>query len=582
MVLESGWMRRRESCYELAGPLPPLAIPATLQDSLAARLDRLAGGRKLAQMAATLGREFTYGLLQKVAGWDDARLRSTLRELVEADLLRPRGSQPSGRYSFTHALIQDAAYRSLLRSSRQRYHRETAGILEQDFPDVVAAQPEIVAHHFTEAGLPESAITYWRLAGTNAGQRAANAEAISHFSRGLQLMDSLPENPERIRDELMLRMELGESLIVIEGHASSRVEENYFRAWELCQAAGEHPELFQVLFGLFMFYYTRADLPTAGDLGKQIDRLARRQNQPVLSLTAHHALGSIAGVVGDLPAARAHFEQAIELDTYSEVSSDAATHYVRVGTLGFCALVLWMLGYPEQSLRRIRQARRLAHSLGHPYPLAYVLTWEATLHQYRRDLPAAEELSDEAVRMSRDQGFRDVLPIGMILQGWRAAFGGDGEEGVIRIRRGIEAWEAVGTRLMRPYISTLLAEACGSAGRIDEGLAALDESLRLVEEIGERTWEAELHRLRGELLLRRDVADEERAASCFETALAVSRRQGAKSLELRAATSLARLQRRQGRTGDARQVLEPTFRWFTEGFATEDLRQAGELLEQLA
>ncbi len=268
MVVESGLLREADGHYELTGPLPSLAIPTTLQDSLMARLDRLATAREAAQLGATLGREFSYELIRAVSPIDEARLQQALAELVEAEVLYQRGLPPQARYLFKHALIQDAAYQSLLKSTRQQYHKQIAYVLEERFPETTETQPELLAHHYTEAGLVEQAIIYWQQAGQRATERSANVEAISHLTRGLELLKALPDTLERARQELTLQVTLGMPLIAAKGQAAPEVERTYTRALELCRQIGETPQLFPVLAGLRRFYVGRGDLQTSRELGE--------------------------------------------------------------------------------------------------------------------------------------------------------------------------------------------------------------------------------------------------------------------------------------------------------------------------
>jgi predicted ATPase len=290
-VLESGLLREAEGRYELTGPLPPLAIPATLQESLIARLDRLSTVREVVQLGATLGREFTYELLQTVSPLDEATLQRELALLVEAELLYQRGMPPQARYIFKHALIQDVAYQSLLKSKRQQYHQQIAQVLEERFTETRETQPELLAHHYTEAGLKEQAIPYWQKAGQRAIERSANAEAIGHLTRGLELLKTLPDTPERAQHELTLQLALGASFLMTKGHAASEVARAYTRARELCQQVGDTSQLFPVLRGLWSFYIARPELRTTRELGEQLLSLAQRVQDPPLFVVAHYALG---------------------------------------------------------------------------------------------------------------------------------------------------------------------------------------------------------------------------------------------------------------------------------------------------
>jgi predicted ATPase len=307
MVLESGLLQERVERYELADPLPPLAIPATLHDSLMARLDRLATVKGLAQLGATLGRKFSYDLLQAVAPWDEATLQRGLQQLVEAELLYQRGLPPQATYLFKHALIQEAAYQSLLRSTRQRHHQRIAQMLEARFPETVEAQPELVAHHYTEAGLSAQAIPYWQRAGQRALERSAHLEAVAHLTKGLEVLAALPDSPERAQQELVMQTTLGPALINTKGQAAPEVLHAYARARALCQQVGETPQLFQVLRGLWYFYLHRVELQTARELGEHLLSLAQQVDAPALLLEAHYALGNTLNYLGEFAATQAHF-----------------------------------------------------------------------------------------------------------------------------------------------------------------------------------------------------------------------------------------------------------------------------------
>src|SRR5262245_20456645 len=313
MVMESHLVREVEDHYELSGPLPPLAIPSTLQDSLMARLDRLAPVREIAQIGATLGREFDYALLQAVSPLPPDTLHHGLRQLVEAELIYQTGVPPQARYVFKHALVQDTAYQSLLKSRRQQLHQHVGQVLVERFPELVETQPEVLAHHYTAAGLSAQALPYWQQAGHRAAQRSANAEAISHFTRGLELLKTFPDTPERAQQELGLQVALGAPLIATKGHSVPEVGKVYTRARELCQQVGESPQLFPVLLGLWRFHWVRAELQTAQELGEQLLRLAQSMRDPALLLEAHYALGTTFFILGELAAAQAHFAQGLTL-----------------------------------------------------------------------------------------------------------------------------------------------------------------------------------------------------------------------------------------------------------------------------
>ena len=583
MVLESGLLQEREDCYELIGPLPPLAIPTTLHDSLMARLDRLATVKSLAQLGATLGREFSYELLQAVSPWDEGTLQHGLQQLVEAEFLYQRGLPPQAIYLFKHALIQDTAYQSLLRSTRQQHHQRIAQVLEAQFPDICETQPELLAQHYTEAGLLAPAIPHWQRAGQRAIQRSANVEAIGHLTKGLELLKTLPDTPERTQLELDLQIALGPVLMNTKGPAAPEVERAYARARELCQQVGETPQLFPMLWGLWYFHNGRAAHQTAQELGEQLLSLAQHIQDSACLVVAHRALGNTLYHLGELTGARAHLEQGMAL--YDPQQHRALAFLYGQDLAVICrawdALALWLLGYPDQALQRIHEALTLARDMGHLSSLAYALDWAAMLHRFRREGDAAQERAVAAITLSTEQGFAVYLAWGTIVQGWSLAEQGQGAEGTAQIRQGLATSQAMGLQAVLPYHLALLAEAYGKSGQGAEGLRVLAEALLMVNNTGERNYEAELYRLKGELLLQQGMEGDEEAETCFRQALAIARRQQAKSLELRAAMSLGRLWQRQGKCEAARELLAPIYGWFTEGFDTADLQEAKELLKAL-
>ena len=584
MILESGLVREEGDHYVLTGPLPLLAIPSTLHDSLMARLDRLATVKEVAQLGATLGRTFAYALLQAVSLLDETVLQRGLRQLVEAELVYQRGTPPQATYVFKHALIQEAAYQSLLRSTRQQFHQRIAQVLEARFPTIVEAQPELVAQHYTEAGLTEQAVRYWQQAGQQASDRSANVEAISHLTTGLELLKTLAETPAHRQQALALYIGLGAALQVTKGQAAPEVEHAYLQARAVCQQVGDTPQLVPVLFGLWRFYLVRSQLSTARELGDTLLRLAHRTDDPALAVIAHYALGCAWLYLGALPAARQHLEGGIARYTPDQ----SRTLMFRmgldpgVGCRAYAAWTLWVLGYPEQALVRIHEALALAHELAYPYSLALVRWWAAYVYQWRRDVPAVYEHADAAVALSTEQGFPLYAAMGRSLRGWALAMQGQGEEGLAQVRQGLAAWWTTGAAMLVPYLCTVLTNVAAHLGHTDEGLQALAEAHTLVEQQEERWWEAEIHRLRGVLLLRQPGTPQAEAETWLQRALDVARRQEAKSLELRAAMSLSRLWQQQGKRAEAHELLAPIYSWFTEGFDTADLQEAKALLEELA
>jgi len=583
MLLASALLREEADQYVLTGPLRTVTIPDTLQDALMARLDQLNRAKEVAQLGAVLGREFAYELLQAIAPQDEDILHAGLAQLVAAELLYQRGRPPRARYVFKHALIQDAAYTSLLKSTRQHVHQQIAQVLERQFPALVETQPELVAQHYTAAGYHAQAVRYWQWAGQHASDRSAYLEAISHVTTGIELLKSLPETPERTQHALTMHLALGAALQMAKGQAAPEVEHAYTQARALCQQVGETPELVPVLFGLWRFYNIQQQFHTACELGETLLRLAQRAHDPALAVVAHYALGWTWFCLGALPAARQHLEEGSARYTPDQrralvfgIGQDPG-----VACRAYVAWTLWLLGYPEQALIRLHDALALAHELSHPISLAFTWCLAATVYQLRRDVPAAYEHAEAAVALATEQGFTQWVALGTILRGWALALQGQGQAGMAQVRQGIAAWLTTGAALLAPWFCTLLAEASDYLGHPEDGLQALTEAHTLVEQHEERFWEAEVCRLRGVLLLRQPGTPQAEAETWLQRALDVARRQEAKSLELRAAMSLARLWHQQGRHTEARDLLEPIYGWFTEGFDTADLQEARALLEAL-
>jgi predicted ATPase len=584
MVLESSLLQEQEHRYALTGPLPPLAIPTTLHDSLMARLDRLATAKSLAQLGATLGREFSYELLHAVSPWDEETLWRGLSQLVETEFLYQRGLPPQATYLFKHALIQDAAYQSLLRSTRQQHHQRIAQVLEARFPEICETQPELLAHHYTEAGLSAQAIPYWQRAGQRASERSAHVEAIAHLTRGLEVLHTLPDTLERTQQELVLQTTLGPTLLATKGYAAPEVGQVYARAQELCQQVGETSQIFSTLYGLYYFHLIRAEFHRARALAEQLLRMAQHHHDHSFLLLAHLALTGPLFHLGELTRSRTHLEQGLGLYDARQHHALAFRYGIDPGVyfLSHGARHLWLLGFPEQARTSIREALTLARTLAHPFSLAFALHWATTIHQWRREAPAAQEQAEMSMAFSREQGFALWVPGGIVLHGWALTAQGQMEEGITHMRQGMTAWQATGAEVDRPYYLALLAEGYGKAGRAEAGLHVLAEALAVVDTIEERYYEAELYRLQGELLLARSTEQHTEAATCFRQALDIAHHQQVRSWELRAAVSLARLWQRQGKRAEAHDLLAPVYGWFTEGFDTADLQEAKALLDALA
>jgi predicted ATPase len=566
-----------------AGPRP-LGIPSTLQDALMARLDRLGPTKEIAQLGATIGREFSYELLHAVSPVGDETLQQGLKQLLAVELVYQRGVVPQATYLFKHALIQDTAYHSLLKSTRQQYHQRIARVLEERFRETKETQPELLAHHYTEAGLIAQAIPYWRKAGQRASQRSANIEAIAHLTKGLELLRPLPDTPERTQQELELQLALAGPLVTTKGYAVPEVERVYTRALELCRQLGETPRLFWALLGLWLVYLARAELKPARELAEQLLSLAQNNHNPASLVQAHNTLGWTLFFLGEFAQAREHLEEGIALYNLEQHRPYGTMQDSKVTGLSSAAFALWFLGYPDQAQQRSHDALTWAYELSHPYSLGFALSGSDRVHQLRREVRPVQEQS-ALITLATEQGFPYLLAEERIRQGWALAMQGQIEGGISQIRQGLDALRATGTELWRPFWVSLLVEAYGKGGQVEEGLTVLAEALAAVNRSEERMYEAELWRLRGELTLhasaQRTESSAQEAEGYFLKAIDIARQQQAKSWELRASTSLARLWQQQGKKEEAQQRLAEIYGWFIEGFDTKDLQEAKALLEEL-
>jgi class 3 adenylate cyclase/predicted ATPase len=583
-IVESGHLKDVDGHYELTGSLSTVAIPATLQDSLMARLDRLMTGKVIAQIGATIGRQFSYALLQAASQLSARTLHEELHRLVEAELLYQRGVPPQATYTFKHALIQDAAYESLLKSTRQQYHQRIAQVLESQFPETVEAQPELLAHHYTEAGLAEKAVHYWYHAGQSAVQRSAHVEAISHLRTGLVLLQTLPKTTDRVQREVDMYIALGASLSATKGNAAPEVGQTYTYAQQLCEPLDDPHQLFPIVRGLWNYYQVRAEYQTAHALGEQLLTLAQHTQHPGMLLAAYRAVGTTFFYLGGAVSALTHLMHGLALYNPQQHRASVFLYGDDAGVVccSHAAWTLWYLGYPERGLARSQEAVNLAQQSPHPLSLSHILCAAARFHQFRREVPAVQEHAEATIRVAQEQGFPYWMAIGSVLCGWTRAQQGQVQEGIEQIHQGLRAYRATGAESWRPYGLALLAEAHGTIGELEAGLTALAEALTLVETTGERWYKSEMYRLKGELLLQQNSDHQAEAEICFHYALEIARNHQAKSFELRVATTMARLWQQQGKRQEAHDLLAPVYHWFTEGFDTADLKDAKALLDELA
>ncbi len=575
-VLEAGILVEDSEGYRLDGPLPPFAIPATLQDSLMARLDRLAPVREIAQIGAAIGREFSYSLLRALVGRDETALKHALAQLEQAELVFRRGEPPEAVYSFKHVLVRDAAYESLLKSRRQQLHGQIARTLEERFADIVASQPEIVAHHFTEAGLVEPAIDYWLKAGQQAARRSANAEALNHLARGLELLPNMDDPMLRNKSELLLQTLRGNSLRATKGWSIDSVKHAYTRALQLCKESGFDEHTLPAVFGLWTWNFVRAALSEAQALAEHLVNTAENVDDSVYKVLAHEAIGFTLFAHGKFPAAHAALERSISMceDSKAAAYLDLSAQDPRVHVRLYDGMVLWLLGYPDQALRICAEARRYADTSRHPFSEAMARTISLRVHQFRGEATVVAGQANAAIALCEEHGFVHYLAMSLILRGWASVQQGEFEKGIAEIQEGLEKERATGALLYESYTLGLLADACIKNERYGQAFDFLDRAqLRLDEENSEHFYAAEIYRLLGETYLRsrRDLDQAERYLC---KGLRVAREQKAKSLELNLCVSIYDLYELRQNADKYRSQLGEIYGSFSEGFGTTDLVRA--------
>jgi predicted ATPase len=592
-VVESGIVAEDGDHYALKGPVAPLAIPTSLHASLLARLDRLAPTREIAQIGAALGRSFSHELISAVAQMPAQKLDEGLAQLVSAELIFRRGTPPDAEYTFKHALVQDAAYSTLLRSRRMQLHARIVATLEDQFPENVMAQPALLAQHCAEGGLADKAIVYWLKAGQQAMERSATTEAVAQLQKGLDELAGLPGDPRRQQQELDLRVALASALAATKGYSGTDVGEAIARAHALAEQMDRPEHLVPLIYGQFAFHMIRSEHKRALLLAEQIERIGETRNDVVVQLQGRRAQGATRYYLGEFVAARGLLEQCHGLGDAAHRATGArlsADPYALM--LAQLALVLSSLGYVDQARERFNKALSEARRLRHALTLANVLVRAnaATLYPFYTSSTRFDSITctaemqrhaEELLALSTEHGFPLFLGWAIALRGWGLVTQGQAREGLTQLTRGLTAVRATGAVASTPLVFMWLAEACAVLGLPLEGLNHLAEAALIIETTDERVDEAELHRLRGNLLSA--TGDQAAAEQSYHQALAVARRQGARLWELRAAaTSLARLWRDQGKRTEAHDLLAPVYGWFTEGFDTPVLKEAKELLNELA
>jgi class 3 adenylate cyclase/predicted ATPase len=578
-IVGSRALEDRGDAYVLSGALSELHIPETLQDSLMARLDRVPRLREVAQLGSVLGREFAYEMISALSGIGETLLQSGLGQLVVEELLYQRGRPPRARYLFKHALIQDAAYQSLLKRSRQQYHQQVAKLMEDRFPDVVSAQPELLAHHYTEANCPAEAIAYWLKAGAFSAKQYANVEAIEQFRKGLELVPALHDPRDRDARELELRMGIGPALIATRHYGDPEIGRTYTRAWELCEPLNDDTRSLAVLRGLVLHYIGTAELDKSQHFAEEMLRVAERLGDAARLVGAHTSLGATFFFQGKLEQARLQLGLSLEkFDSVSHVFPDWAGCHPAIQCASYLATISWILGYPDRAMEEAATAVKNAETLGHPLSLGQTLCYVALIPIFRREGAASAAYAGRAVHVCEEQHIGQWHAFAICEHGWAVCASGEMEKGLAQLARTLDHYPQASTQ---HWLRALQADAQLAAGAFEAAFTSVAAGLKVVEKIPDAPCEAELHRLKGEALLA-GAGTVSEAEAAMEKCIDVARRQNAKSWELRGATSLARLWRDQGKRDEARDLLAPIYGWFTEGFDTADLRTARALLDELA
>ena len=583
--------------YVLSGRMAEIALPTTWQEAFFAQLDRVPDGREVAQAGAVFGHECSYEMLRTVTGTATQALQKALAELVRVGIFHHH-ERIRSVYTFRHALLGDTVYRAIPEKVRQRLHQRVIRFLERQAPQLRDVCPEFLAHHAAAAGSRAQAVSYWQQAGMCSIAHFANAEATLQLDKAEVLLATLPDSGERIPHEFALQVSMGLAQSVTKGCGAVEVERAYARARELCQQVPAGLHLSPLYFRLQRFYALRAEYHAAREIAEQYQQFAQRGGDAIARLGAHAALGSTSLWLGEYATALEHLEQ-LNMLYNPNTHQPLSVHYgenLKTAGGALTAWTLWYLGYPEQAGKASDEALRFAQDLASPVDLTWAFIRSAWTHHHRQEVSVVEEYTAVGAALAAEHRLPFLAAVGRVLQGWTLCQRGQTEQAISQIRQGITAVQEAGASWGRPYFLALLAEAYERDGQIEEGLGVLVEALGLVRKTDERFCEAELYRLRGELLLARDkrsqaaagrpipatsatsTAPSSEAEDCLLLAIKIARRQSAKSWELRASASLSRVWQQQGKTQEARQLLDPIYSWFTEGFETQDVQEVKGLL----
>lgn len=583
LLLESNVLEQSQMGDQLKTSLKALRIPSTLQDSLMARLDRLGPAKEIAQIGATIGREFSFILVRAISELADEILRNRLLKLVDAAMLLEDGEVPNLIYTFKHALIQEAAYSSLLKKQRQEFHKRIVSILQSDFPDLVETNPELMAHHCSEGGLLEKAIPYWQRAGELAISKSAHQEAIILLKRGLQLLGTLEVNNAHIESEIMLQIALGVPLTAIRGYGSEEVEQAYNRARFLCNKVGDTLQLIPTLYGLWRYYLLTAQYGEAQILSRQLKELSKKSPEPLYHAIANRATGSTYFYLGDLEEVGNYLGEIKVLDSSSETRANSLLFDVVdvwVTARSYESWTLWLQGHITQAFEKMKAAVKMANQLNHPFSMALSVSFATWLYQFNGDPENTLKLAKEGLKISQQNGFAFWMGWEEILESWAIDSLKPEEENLSRMLRGLEHWKALGSRLGTPYFLYLIAERQLHHGRTNEAWATIEEAKAFNQRTREGWWEAEVIRLEGRFH-ELDSGDLGQAEKCYRQAFEISNRQHARCLTLRAANDLANLSLKTAKQEETYPLLREALDWFGDSLSNPDIREGRLLLKKL-
>jgi class 3 adenylate cyclase/tetratricopeptide (TPR) repeat protein len=580
-VVESGIVREAGGHYAMTGPTAPLAIPTSLHASLLARLDSLAPTREVAQIGAALGRSFSYELISAVAGMPPQKLAEALEQLAKAELIFRRGAPPDAEYTFKHALVQDAAYSTLLRNRRQQLHAQIASTLEGQFPEIVATRPALIAQHCAEAGLDAKAVDYWLTAGQQAVARSSLAEADAQLRRGLNQVSRLPDGPARQERELELQLALAPVLVATRGYSASDVKETIERSQILAEQLARADLFVPLLYGLWGFHYIRGESKLALSAAEQMEALGQERSDDLALMLGHVYHAIICYCSAEFATSVTLLNKCHDLSkpSHREACAGLTAEDPYVMALSWLATALTTLGYVDQGRERIAEAISTAHRLKQPYSRGFALVFACAVAWVTRAASDEKQYADELIALSMEHNFFYLLSFGHFHRGFALTALGQPQEGLDAMAQALSMFQAIGAVCCTPWIFVVQADAYAKLDQPQDASNCLANAAQTIESTDERFVEPELHRIRGELLAR--AGDTVAAEHNYRLALAKARKQASKLYELRAAASLARLWLDQGKRDEARELLARVYGWFTEGFDTRDLKEAKALLEEL-